>query len=567
MNRRKLIRQLAAAAPALWLPKTWARGRLGGGMMGSNTMAQGIAGGIGGFAGIAPGPFKPEWGSLKQYKAPDWFRDAKFGIWAHWSAQCVPEQGDWYARQMYIQGMDQNKFHVEHYGPPSSFGFMEIDNLWRAENWDPEMLMKLYIAAGAKYFVALANHHDNFDNYDSSHHAWNSVRVGPKKDIIGTWEKLARKNGLRFGVTNHSGHSWHWLQTAYGYDPEGPLAGVRYDAFKLTKADGKGKWWEGLDPQELYVGPGMVMPDGITTIKGAMEWHGQHDQKWTEEPPPNNPAFVKSWFLRCKELLDKYKPDLLYFDNTELPLGQAGLDIAAHYYNSNMKDHGGRLEAVLNSKGLQPDHMGTMVLDIERGRADKILADPWQTDTCIGDWHYRRSLFENHGYKSVALVIHMLIDIVSKNGNLLLNIPVRGDGTIDADERKFLEDLATWMPANGEAIFGTRPFSVYGEGQQDVKGTGNFNEKLTRPYTAEDIRFTTKGDILYATALGWPDDGKIRIRSLAAGNAAYPRNIGRIELLGNGQPLVFSRESDGLQVSLPDARPNEYAYVLKILPG
>jgi alpha-L-fucosidase len=464
---------------------------------------------------IAAGPFEATWDSLKQYKAPDWFRDAKFGLWAHWTAQCVPEQGDWYARNMYLQGTPQNKFHVEKYGHPSKFGFMEIDNLWKAENWDPAALMAQYVKAGTKYFVALANHHDNFDNYDSKYHAWNSTRIGPKKDIVGTWGKIAREAGLRFGVTNHSGHSWHWFQPAYGYDPEGDMAGVRYDAYTLTKEDGKGKWWEGLDPQELYTGRSLVMPDGIKSIKEANAWHDKNDRKWDENPPPNNPDFVEKWFLRCQDLLDQYDPDLLYFDNTELPLGQAGLDIAAHMYNASIKKHG-KLEAVLTSKGLKPEHVGTMVLDIERGRADHILDQPWQTDTCIGDWHYRRSTFEQHKYKSAATVIRMLIDIVSKNGNLLLNIPVRGDGTIDSDEQKVLADLAEWMPANGEAIYGTRPFTVFGEGAQDVKGSGNFNERQSRPYTAEDIRFTTKGDTLYAFALAWPENGnKLSIKTLA----------------------------------------------------
>ena len=514
---------------------------------------------------IAQGTFQPAWESLAQYKAPDWFRDAKFGIWAHWTAQCVPEQGDWYARQMYIQGHPQYRFHVERYGHPSKFGFMEIDNLWKAENWHPEELMQLYVKAGARYFVGLANHHDNFDCYDSTHHAWNSVRIGPKKDIIGIWAKIARSHGLRFGVTNHSAHSWHWFQTAYAYDPEGPLAGVPYDGF-LTKEQGKGKWWEGLDPQELYTGPNMVMPKGLTTIKEANDWHAQNDRKWTEAPPPNNPGFVDRWFLRCQELLDKYQPDLLYFDNTELPLGQAGLDIAAHFYNANMKNHGGRLEAVLNSKGLVPDHVGTMVLDIERGRADRILPAAWQTDTCIGDWHYRRSTFENHTYKTADTVIKMLVDIVSKNGNLLLNIPLRGSGEIDDDERKVLDGLASWMPDNGEAIFGTRPFSVYGEGAPDVKGTGNFNERNARPYTAQDIRFTAKGETLYAIALGWPGDGKLTVKTLAAGSAAYPREVGQVELLGSRGALRFTRGTEGLVVTLPDRKPNEYAHALKIRP-
>jgi len=545
IGRRSMTKLLAGAVPAAWMSRAsaWQKPRP-----------------------IAPGAFQPTWDSLKQYQAPEWFRDAKFGIWAHWTAQCVPEQGDWYARNMYIQGSAQNKFHVARYGHPSKFGFMELDNLWKAEKWEPDALMQLYVKAGAKYFFTLANHHDNFDCYASTHHAWNSVRVGPKKDIVGIWAATARKHGLRVGVSNHSAHAWHWFQTAYGYDPEGPLAGVRYDGF-ATKEQGKGKWWEGLDPQQLYVGPSMVMPDGITTIKAAQQWHDQHDRKWTEEPPPNNAAFVDNWFLRCQELVDKYQPDVLYFDNTELPLGQAGLDIAAHFYNANMKNHGGRLEAVLNSKGLTPDHTGTMVLDIERGRADRILPAAWQTDTCIGEWHYRRSLFENHRYKTADTVVKTLIDIVSKNGNLLLSIPVRADGTIDDDEQKLLAGLAAWMPANREAIFGTRAFTVFGEGAPDVKGSANFNENAARPYTAEDIRFTVKGRTLYAFALAWPSAGKIAIKTLARGNAAYPGEVAKVELLGSKGALTFVRDASGLVVNLPEQKPHDYAYALKITPA
>ena len=545
IGRRSMTKLLAGAVPAAWMSRAsaWQKPRP-----------------------IAPGAFQPTWDSLKQYQAPEWFRDAKFGIWAHWTAQCVPEQGDWYARNMYIQGSAQNKFHVARYGHPSKFGFMELDNLWKAEKWEPDALMQLYVKAGAKYFFTLANHHDNFDCYASTHHAWNSVRVGPKKDIVGIWAATARKHGLRVGVSNHSAHAWHWFQTAYGYDPEGPLAGVRYDGF-ATKEQGQGKWWEGLDPQQLYVGPSMVMPDGITTIKAAQQWHDQHDRKWTEEPPPNNAAFVDNWFLRCQELVDKYQPDVLYFDNTELPLGQAGLDIAAHFYNANMKNHGGRLEAVLNSKGLTPDHTGTMVLDIERGRADRILPAAWQTDTCIGEWHYRRSVFENHRYKTADTVVKTLIDIVSKNGNLLLSIPVRADGTIDDDEQKLLAGLAAWMPANREAIFGTRPFTVFGEGAPDIKGSANFNENAARPYTAEDIRFTVKGRTLYAFALAWPSAGKIAIKTLAKGSPGYPGEVAKVELLGSKGALTFVRDTSGLVVDLPEQKPHDYAYALKITPA
>lgn len=516
---------------------------------------------------IAPGPFQPTWPSLRAYKTPDWFRDAKFGIWAHWSAQCVPEQGDWYARRMYLQGDSAYDHHLKTYGHPSTSGFMEIDNLWKADRWRPEELMGLYQAAGAKYFVSLANHHDNFDNFSSTHHSWNSTRVGPMQDIVGTWARIARAHGLRFGVSNHSAHAWHWFQVAYDYDPAGPKQGVRYDAYTLTKADGRGKWWDGLDPQELYTGRNIVMPEGITSVDAANDWHEHHDRIWTEDPPQNSPKFVQTWLLRCQELMDKYQPDLVYFDNDDLPLGQAGLDATAHFYNSSIARNGS-LQCVVNGKNLKPDHTGAITLDIERGRAKEILAEPWQTDTCIGDWHYRRSIFENHTYKTPRTVIHTLIDVVSKNGNLLLSIPVRGNGEIDEDEHAFLKAMATWLPAHGEAIYGTRPFTVFGEGTQDLADNKGFSEGKQRPYTSADIRFTTKGDTLYAFALGWPaDEGKpnvLTIRTLARGSSHLQRPIQRVEILGAETPLRFTQTAEALVVTLPSQKLNVYAHVLRL---
>jgi alpha-L-fucosidase len=514
---------------------------------------------------IANGPFEPAWESLvKNYQCPEWFRDAKFGIWAHWSAQCVPEQGDWYARHMYIQGSRQYEYHVKTYGHPSAFGFMEMDNLWKADQWEPEKLMELYKRAGAKYFVALANHHDNFDAYDSKHHAWNSVNVGPKKDIVGIWAKTAKKVGLRFGVSNHSAHAWHWFQTAYGYDGEGPLAGVRYDAAVLTKADGRGKWWEGLDPQELYTGPNIRIPDGITGLKAVNEWHEKNDRPWTENPPSMNPGFTEKWFLRCKNLVDRYKPDFLYFDDTELPLGQAGLDVTAHYYNAGLKWHGGKMETVVTAKNMSPEHRTALVEDIERGSSDSLRAEPWQTCTCIGDWHYNREVAEKNRYKSVDEVVDMLADIVSKNGNLLLSVPVRGNGTIDGHETAFLEGMAAWMEVNGEAIFGTRPWKVFGEGPTRA-GTGMFGESRNRPFTAEDVRFTVKGGALYAIVLGWSGENTVVIKSLGAeSHGTGGRKISGVSLLGHAGALDWSQDSRGLKVSMPARPPCANAVVLKI---
>ncbi len=517
---------------------------------------------------IAAGPFQPTWESLaSQYQCPDWFRDAKFGIWAHWSAQCVPEQGDWYARQMYLQNGSQYNFHVKTYGHPSQFGFMEIDNLWKAERWEPEKLMALYKRAGAKYFFALANHHDNFDNYDSRYHAWNSVNVGPKRDLIGGWAKAARAEGLRFGVSNHSAHAWHWFQTAYGYDPEGPNVGKRYDAFTLTKADGKGKWWDGLDPQELYGGGrNMVMPDGITTVSAMNSWHSANTGKWNESIPTQNPGFAEKWFLRCQDLMDRYQPDVVYFDNSSLPFEQIGLDVAAHYYNASLARSGGAVEVVLNAKKMTDAHRPALVEDIERGVATEIRSAPWQTDTCIGQWHYQRSLFDRHGYKTAAQVIQMLVDIVSKNGNLMLSVPVRGDGTIDSDEVAVVEGIAAWTSANGEGIFASRPWKIYGEGPSTTNiQRGQFGGgRDVRPYVAGDVRFTQKGDVLYAFLLAPPDGNTAIIRSLASSSPQLGgRKVADVSLLGHG-PLRWLQDSDGLRVTLPDNLSASPAHTLKI---
>ena len=374
------------------------------------------------------GKFEPTWQSLGQYETPEWFRDAKFGIWAHWGAQCEPEDGDWYARNMYVQGSGQYKYQVEHFGHPSKVGFKDVIRQWKAENWDPKKLMALYKLAGAQYFMALANHHDNFDNFDSKYQPWNSVKIGPQKDLIAGWAEAARENGMRFGVSVHASHAWSWYEVAQGADKTGPLAGVPYDG-KLTAADGRGQWWDGLDPQELYA------QNHKPGSKLVWDWDAS---KGSSTP---DAAYCQKFYNRTIDLINKYHPDLVYFDDTALPLypvSDAGLKIAAHFYNKNMLEHGGKLEAVLTNKVLTTEQKKCMVWDIERGASNQIEPLPWQTDTCIGDWHYQRSRFEKHNYKSTKTVIQTLVDIVSKNGNLMLNIPVRADGTIDSDEQAII---------------------------------------------------------------------------------------------------------------------------------
>ena len=485
------------------------------------------------------GPFQPTWESLAAYQCPEWFRDAKLGIWAHWTAQSVPEEGDWYARKMYLEGNSRYKFHVAHYGHPSKFGFKDIDHLWCAEKWEPQKLIALYKRAGARYFVALANHHDNFDCYDSKYQPWNSVNIGPKRDIVGEWAKAARGAGLRFGVTVHAARAWSWFEPAQGSDTTGPLKGVRYDG-ALTSADGKGTWWEGYDPQDLYA---------------------------QNHEPGAKPSreYCDKFYNRTIDLIDKYRPDLLYFDDGTLPLGDVdqryGLQIAAHLYNASVSQHG-RNQAVMNTKGLREQQRRCLVWDIERRTPSRIQPLPWQTDTCIGSWHYARSYFTNHGYKTPRDVIHLLADVVSKNGNLLLNVPIRGDGTIDADEVACLEGLAEWMSVNGEAIFATRPWKVFGEGRSATAAEDNRDrlvDKKAKPFSAQDVRFTTSKDgaSLYAIVLG-AQDAPVRIRTLAGVKVAG------VTLLGSEARVVWKQDGEGLEIRPVGAWPSKFAVVFKI---
>jgi alpha-L-fucosidase len=509
---------------------------------------------------MAKGKFEPTWESLQQYQTPTWYRDAKFGIWAHWGPQCQPEYGDWYARKMYIEGQADYQFHLAHYGHPSKVGFKDVIHQWRAENWDPDKLMSLYKRAGAQYFCALANHHDNFDNFDSKYQPWNSVRLGPKRDLIGGWARAARAQGLKFGVSVHASHAWMWYEVAQGADAAGPMAGVPYDG-KLTKADGKGQWWDGLDPQELYA----QSHAAGTPLPTARVWD------WPTDIGASVPdvAYCERFYNRTVDLINKYHPDLVYYDDDALPLypiSDAGLKLAAHLYNSNMKLHGGRLEAVLNGKGLKDLQRKAMVWDIERGQSSTIEPEPWQTDTCIGNWHYDRKVFEQHKYKTAATVIQTLADIVSKNGNLMLSIPVKSDGTLDSDEIGVVEGIAHWMEINRECIFGTRPWKVFGEGpgseSAPLRAQG-FNEGRGKPVTADDVRFTTHGNALYIIELGVPSR-ELRIQSLGKTPKLLDRPIESMALLGSSEKLEWRQGDDALYISPPHSTPSPEALVYKV---
>ncbi len=503
-------------------------------------------------AGLAGGgPFQGHWDSLKQYECPEWYRDAKFAIWNHWSPQCVPEDGDWFARNMYLQGSWQNRFALEHYGPPSKFGYKDLCAQWTLLNWNPSALMERYKRAGARIFFALANHHDGFDTWNSRHHEWNAVRLGPHRDVIGTWAAEARRHGLRFGVTVHQGRNWWWFQPSHGADSTGPLAGVPYDG-ELTRADGKGQWWEGLDPQQLY---------------GAKHPH---------DALPD-PAYVKNFYDRTRDLIDQHNPDLLYFDNALFPLGWAGINVGAYLYNHSRRLNGGRVEAVCTIKNVPPALQGTVVADIERGLASDIMPHAWQSETCIGEWHYQRALFNQPGvyggYMHPREVIHWLIDTVSKNGTFVLNIPGKPDGTIDRKEERILDEIGDWFWTNGEAIYETRPWKVFGEGPNMIHA-GSFQGNSIRQLGVQDVRFTRSksGKVIYALPLGWPRPDKANphpgfsIQSLGAGSSVNPGKIARVQLLGTDEKLTWRQGAAALEIGLPRhyMPRSDYAVALKI---
>ena len=550
MKRRELLTHMLAAIPAMTLARH-------------------------GFAASAPahpghepmatGPFSADWDSLANYQTPDWFRNAKFGIWAHWGPQCEPGIGDWYARNMYIEGSEAYRYHVNTYGHPSVVGFKDVIRQWKADQWNPERLVALYKQAGARYFVAMANHHDNFDLYASKYQPqWNATQLGPKKDLMAGWAKAARNNGLRFGVSVHAAHAWSWYEKSQLADKTGPLAGVPYDG-TLTKADGKGKWWEGLDPQALYAQAHPLSKPSTDRHVWDQQWD------WGGGAAVPDRAYCEKFYDRTMDLINSYDPDLIYYDDTALPLwpiSDVGLRLAAHMYNRSIARKG-KLEAVINGKILDAQQRKCMVWDIERGQSNKIEPLPWQTCTCIGGWHYNRRHYDKKDYKSAQTVVHTLIDVVSKNGNLLLSVPVRGNGTIDELEQAIVEEIGKWVAVNGEGIYDTRPWAVFGEGPVmenavPISAQG-FNEGKGKPFSSADIRFTTKGETLYAFVMGWPADGKVLIKNLRSASPVFPKRVERVAMLGGPGQLAFKQTAEGLLVTLPSEAPAlGYAVALKI---
>jgi len=472
---------------------------------------------------IATGPYRADWDSLTNYTAPAWYEDGKFGIFIHWGLYCVPAFGnEWYPRNMYQQGSKEFEHHVATYGPQSKFGYKDFIPHFTAAQYDAAEWTALFKAAGAKFVVPVAEHHDGFPLYDCGFTRWDATKMGPKRDLIGELAAATRKEGMVFGLSSHRAEHWWFMNGGREFDSD-----VNDPAY----AD--------------FYGP-------ATPMNGDAH-------KLDVQPYPDT-AYLNDWLLRTCELVDKYQPQLIWFDwwigheafKPYLP------QFAAYYYNRGAQWNRG---VAVNYKFVAfPE--GSAILDIERGQLANIRPMLWQNDTSVAknSWGYT----ENQEYKTVDSLVDDLVDIVSKNGALLLNIGPKADGTIPEPEQQMLREIGQWLQVNGEAIYNTRAWKIFGEGPTEVV-EGSFSDTKRAAFTGQDIRFTTKGDTLYATALDWPGE-QMTIRSLGTAAGLWDKAINQVQLLGHEGSLAWQRTEQGLVVTLPNRKPCEHAFVVKIMP-
>jgi alpha-L-fucosidase len=478
-------------------------------------------------------PFHASWDSLAGYRTPDWFRDAKFGIFLHWGVYSVPAFGnEWYSRNMYIPKNPAYAHQIATYGPLEKFGYKDFIPLFRAQHFDPNAWVDLFVRAGARYVVPVAEHCDGFAMYASAMTPYNAAEMGPHRDVVGELAHATRARGLHFGVSSHTAEHWWW----YGVGNAIP-SDVR----------------ERTPQTNLLYGPAepMSLPQSATApADPTKEPDPSHLELWL---PPDKP-FLDQWLAQSTELVDRYSPDFFYFDWW---IGQPAFkpylqQFAAYYYDrSAQRNH----PPVLTYKEeAMPPNVAT--LDIERGKLDTLRLLPWQTDTSISihSWGY----VENDQYRTATSLIDQLVDTVSKNGNLLLNVGPKSDGTIPDQARAILLEMGSWLRVNGEAIYATRPFAVFGEGPTKAPKNSTEKNKDIQTYTPQDIRFTASADhrYVYAIALGWPTSGSLTAHTLFRGNPYLPAPVCSVDLLGTHVSIPFQQTADGLHLTLPVAAPS-----------
>lgn len=522
---------------------------------------------------IADGPFEPTWESIeKNYPGePTWLREAKFGIWVHFGPQAAGESGDWYARNLYKPGKAYDN-HLRRYGHPSEVGYKEVLRDWNPTKLDPEKLTKIYEDAGARFLMIQGVHHDNYDMWNSKYHPWNSVNIGPKRDLLGEWAKACRASGMHYGVTFHHEYTWWWWQTAFGSDKEGDKAGVSYDG-NLTLADGKGKWWEGYDPRLLY---GIDLREYNGVIKAA-------ESGWS--PPPagiftNHLDYAKwyttQWVLRMMDVVENYDPDFIYTDGTvQGPFTGDGTGtgikadamprVIADYYNRTLKKRGG--VNTFSIVKFRHNTNGTVNTE-EFGVPANIKTDqPWIAEAPVGDWFYAPNFTYDAG-----MMIHYIIEAIARDGNAALCISLLPDGSLDEGSQKMLKEVGVWMRCNGEAVYGSHAWKIPGEGEiVDGKLKMLPGGKLERrhaefKFETNDFRFTVgKNKALYAFCMTVPEPGKqLKIKSLGNDSKNLDKPVKRVKLLGHEGKLTWKQEADGLAITCPAEMQFATAVVFKI---
>jgi alpha-L-fucosidase len=461
---------------------------------------------------IADGPFRASWESLETYTAPEWYQDAKFGIFIHWGVYAVPAFGsEWYPRNMYRQGSPEFEHHLATYGPHAQFGYKDFIPQFKAERFDPGQWAGLFRSAGARFVVPVAEHHDGFAMYDCGLSDWCAAKMGPRRDLIGDLAAAVREQGLIFGLSSHRAEHWWFFD-----------GGTQFDS-------------------------------DVTDPRSA----GLYGPPQPENTQPDAP-FLDDWLARTCELVDRYQPQLVWFDWwIEQPAFRPYLQqFAAYYYNRGAQWQRG---VAINYKH-QAFPERAAVFDVERGQLSGIRPLFWQTDTSISknSWGY----VQEQEYKTAGEIVGDLVDIVSKNGCLLLNIGPRPDGTVPEPEEAVLREIGRWLAVNGEAIYGTRPWTRFGEGPTQVV-EGSFNDTKRPSFTGEDIRFTTRGNTLYAIVLAWPG-ASVTVKTLGAGSPSAAGEVRDVRLLGHDGKLAWSRTENGLTVTMPSQQPCDHACALRI---
>ena len=473
--------------------------------------------------------YNESWNSLKTHKTPDWFRRAKFGIYTHWGIYSVPAcrpNGSWYGFNMYLKGTPQYEHHVKTYGGPEKFGYKDFIPMFTGEKFDAEEWADLFAKAGARFAGPVGEHHDGFSMWKTNLTRWNAYNMGPKRDVAGELERAIRSKNMKYMVAMHHAERWrffpHWVEGTDLSNPE------LYDFYGVPH---NLDWKDGI-PQK-----------GFWPI-----WNGQ--------AKPDK-AFCDLWLAKCKEIIDKFSPDTLWFDfGLEMMPESYRQKMLAYYYNKSEEENR-EVAFIYKNQDLA---VGSGIIDLELGRYDQLVYHDWITDTTVDDgegWGY---LFDAR-YKKPTTLIQYLIDNVSKNGSLLLNVGPKPNGEIPEEAKHILLEMGKWLDINGEAIYDTTAWTTCGEGNARMTKSGMFSEQEDIQYKSDDIRYTVKDNYLYAALLGWPDDGKVLLKSLTR---LYPDEIASVCMLGDGRQLDYKLTDDGLLISVPENKPCEYAWVFKI---